>query len=334
MKEYLKLGKKLFPLHRSITGKGVVETLSLIKKKIPNLFIVGSPRCGTTSLFNNLKQHKDIFIPRIKEPRFFDSHVFYDYKKDYPIKSVKKYLELFKTDKLDKKYFLDCSIFALYSKKSINNILKISPEAKFIVIMRDPVDASISMHKQRLGYTDLKMRELSEDFIKCWRMIKFRKKKMLYPVNCRNKILFRYDLLYSYERYIPYLISKIKKKNLFIIFYDDYFTFNELFYNKLFKFLKIRNIKINNHFINTSYPIKNSSFIYYFIKYFVTKSSDLIKKIGFRSDKLLFMYNFFLGFYKLNYKKSDDLSEVKNFFKKTYNYLNLLKKKYPLNLYK
>ena len=45
MKEYLKLGKKLFPLHRSITGKGVVETLSLIKKKIPNLRI-RSFRCG------------------------------------------------------------------------------------------------------------------------------------------------------------------------------------------------------------------------------------------------------------------------------------------------
>jgi hypothetical protein len=189
------------------------------------------------------------------------------------------------------------------------------------------------MHKQRLSYTDLKMRELSENFIKCWRMIKFRKKKMLFPVNCRNKILFRYDLLYSYEKYIPYIISKIKKKNLFIVFYDDYVFSNQLFYNQLFKFLKIKNIKINNYFINISHPIKNSSIIHYFIKYFVCKSSDLRKKIGLRSDKLLFIYKYILKFYKLNYKKNVDLSEVKIFFKTTYKYLNLLKKKYPLNLY-
>jgi hypothetical protein len=98
-----------------------------LKKKKPNLFVLGFPRCGTTSLFNNLKQHKEIFIPRKKEPRFFDRHVYYDYKKDYPIKSMKKYLELFKINKLNKKYFIDCSIFASYSKRSINNILKLSP---------------------------------------------------------------------------------------------------------------------------------------------------------------------------------------------------------------
>ena len=199
-------------------------------------------------------------------------------------------------------------------------------------MLRDPVDASISMHKQRLGYTDLKMRELSKNFIECWKMIKYRKKNMMYPINCRNKILFRYDLLYSYERYIPYLISKINKKNLFIVFYDDYYFSNKLFFNKLFKFLKIRNIKIKNSFFNRSNPIKNSSFIH-FIRYLITKSSYLRKKIGLQSKKFLFVYSYFLGFYKLNYKKNNDLSEVKISFKKTYKYLNFLKKKYSLKQY-
>ena len=39
MNDLLKLGKKLFPLNRSITGEGSLKTLKIIKKKIPKLKI-------------------------------------------------------------------------------------------------------------------------------------------------------------------------------------------------------------------------------------------------------------------------------------------------------
>jgi sulfotransferase family protein len=41
--------------------------------KKPNLFIVGAPRCGTTSLWSYLKDHPDIFMSAEKELYFFDS---------------------------------------------------------------------------------------------------------------------------------------------------------------------------------------------------------------------------------------------------------------------
>ena len=34
----------------------------------PNLFIVGAPKCGTTSLYNYLKWHPEVFMPDKKEP--------------------------------------------------------------------------------------------------------------------------------------------------------------------------------------------------------------------------------------------------------------------------
>ena len=37
----------------------------------PNLFIVGMPKCGTTSLYNSLRQHPDIFMSAFKEPHYF-----------------------------------------------------------------------------------------------------------------------------------------------------------------------------------------------------------------------------------------------------------------------
>ena len=41
--------------------------------KVPNLFIVGAPKCGTTFLYHYLKKHPDIYFPDFKEPHFFGS---------------------------------------------------------------------------------------------------------------------------------------------------------------------------------------------------------------------------------------------------------------------
>jgi hypothetical protein len=51
------------------------------------------------------------------------------------------------------KYRVDGSVFNMYSKESIDRILSLSPNAKFVVILRDPVEASISMHKLRRADT-------------------------------------------------------------------------------------------------------------------------------------------------------------------------------------
>lgn len=39
---------------------------------LPNFFILGAAKCGTTSLANHLRAHPDVFIPDIKEVAFFN----------------------------------------------------------------------------------------------------------------------------------------------------------------------------------------------------------------------------------------------------------------------
>ena len=50
----------------------------------PSFFLVGAPKCGTTSLCHYLGQHPDIFIPRLKELNFFasDLHLHRHYASD------------------------------------------------------------------------------------------------------------------------------------------------------------------------------------------------------------------------------------------------------------
>ena len=39
--------------------------------RLPNFFIIGAPKSGTTALYDTIKQHPDIYMSPIKEPRFF-----------------------------------------------------------------------------------------------------------------------------------------------------------------------------------------------------------------------------------------------------------------------
>ncbi len=39
--------------------------------RAPDFFIVGQPKCGTTALYEMLRRHPQIYMPELKEPRFF-----------------------------------------------------------------------------------------------------------------------------------------------------------------------------------------------------------------------------------------------------------------------
>src|SRR3974377_2022144 len=41
------------------------------QNRIPDFFLVGAPRCGTTALYTYLREHPEIFMPALKEPNFF-----------------------------------------------------------------------------------------------------------------------------------------------------------------------------------------------------------------------------------------------------------------------
>ena len=155
-----------------------------MKTSSPNLFIIGAPKAGTTALVTSLKEHPEIFVPNKKELRFFDAHVFYDHEDDYPLKNMKEYLEKYAGNEAEKsKYRVDGSVFNMYSMESIHNILKLSPNAKFIVMIRDPLTAVKSMFSQRLKYVDPLFREVTEEFSECWRLMQARKNGKKFPSN-------------------------------------------------------------------------------------------------------------------------------------------------------
>ena len=100
--------------------------MSELTKK-PDFFIVGAPKCGTTSFYHYLRQHPQIFMPDNKEPHYFGS----DLKKrsDEFIKTEEEYLSLFK-DADPSQMTGEASTFYLYSKVAQEEIKSFSPHAK------------------------------------------------------------------------------------------------------------------------------------------------------------------------------------------------------------
>ena len=287
----------------------------------PNLFLIGAPKCGTTALAINLAQHQEIYLPQQKEPRFFDKSTFYDYEEDYFTKDLEQYLDFYKDIEPSKKYMMDASVFNMYTKDSIENILSLSPNAKFIIVVRDPVEASVSMHRQRLTYVDVSMREVSEDFNECWNLLEERKKGLGYPKGCRNKFLFRYDLLYSYQNYLPYLRERLGD-NLFIGFYDEYKNDPDTFFKNLFEFLEVEQIKVESKKINESLVVKKS-FLLTTFELFLKYSLGLRKKLGLVGFSN--MKKRLLSLYRIDKKDTKVDKKVYEFFEPTYEYLKELR---------
>lgn len=70
-----------------------------------NLFIVGAAKAGTTSVYNYLKQHKDVYVSPIKEPNYFGSDInWHNFRKDFKINTKVDFEEYFSENDLDEKH--------------------------------------------------------------------------------------------------------------------------------------------------------------------------------------------------------------------------------------
>ena len=107
----------------------------------PNLFLVGAPRCGTTSLFTYLAAHPEIFGPSEKEPHYYDRDLL-----GPGGMSEDEYAALFAGSEAER-WRLDASALYLYSPGAPAAIARDAPGAHVVVSLRDPVELVASWHK-------------------------------------------------------------------------------------------------------------------------------------------------------------------------------------------
>ncbi len=111
---------------------------------LPNYIIAGAQKAGTTTVFKVIKQHHDVFVPKIKEIHFFDRTENFRRGKKY-------YLKYFLGGK-NQKIVMDITPNYMYVKEVPKRIKEILPEVKLIFFLRDPIKRAYSNYWHNVRY--------------------------------------------------------------------------------------------------------------------------------------------------------------------------------------
>ncbi|OOE42559.1 sulfotransferase domain-containing protein, partial [Salinivibrio kushneri] len=182
-----------------------------MENKKPNLFLVGAPKCGTTSMYKYLEQHKDIFFPKVKEPNFFSDN----FSRMQRVSELSSYLALYESS--EEKIQGDASVNYLCSRVAIKKIIDFNPESKFIVMLRNPCDMIYSLHSQLFFTGD----ENERDFEKAWDLIQERKRGNKIPAFCREPYYLQYDEMGKVGNQVHHLLSVIPRNRIHFVLQQD-----------------------------------------------------------------------------------------------------------------
>jgi Sulfotransferase family len=145
--------------------------------RLPNFFLVGAPKAGTTSLYHYLDQHPQICMSPIKEPNFFaaeirqenfdaalrrgvarDARSLREYL-DGPMRKKRfggivanweDYLRLF-ANANNQTALGEASVCNLWSPTASERIAARIPNAKILVMLRDPAERAYSQYLHGVG---------------------------------------------------------------------------------------------------------------------------------------------------------------------------------------
>jgi hypothetical protein len=123
---------------------------------LPNFFLIGAPKSGTTALWHYLRQHPQLFMSERKEPRYFafrDDSVRLNGPGDresFEVMTREQYESLF-DDAGDATAIGEASQWYFYVESAVPEILRAVPHAKLIVVLRDPAERAFSnyLHARR-----------------------------------------------------------------------------------------------------------------------------------------------------------------------------------------
>ena len=198
-----------------------------------NLFCIGCPKSGTTTLFKILCQHSQIHTPKFKEPFFFNNSNYQN--------GIDWYANTYYDDIKNEKWVLDFTPSYLYSDEALFRINEYSKgkDLKFIVMLRNPVERAYShyLHTLRDGLEDLDFNDA----------IQAESERLLnYENNLLSQLKYSYIYQSLYHKHLSKYFESFGRNNFFVINYDSQFLDKSEFKLMISDLQNFLEIKIEN----------------------------------------------------------------------------------------
>lgn len=179
-------------------------------------------------MFRYLSTHPHIFMSDPKEPHYFNT----DYANRF-VTGYDEYTRLFDAAGEHHAYVGEGSTRYLHSQDALRNILEFNPAAKFLVMIRNPVEMAPALHSQAVfdGY------ESEFDFEKAWRLQFRRENGLSVPGICLEPKILLYGSTCLMGQQLRKVLGAVNRSNVCIVLYDDFSVDTGRSYRQVLKYL-------------------------------------------------------------------------------------------------
>jgi Sulfotransferase family len=135
-----------------MTGSTEAPGRPAVEQRVPDFFIVGHPKSGTTALYEMLRSHPGVYMPDLKEPWYLAEDMrarFQPARSGAVPKTLEDYVALFAEAPPDS-LVGEASSSYLFSHRAAARIAELRPDARAIAILREPASFLRSLHGQML----------------------------------------------------------------------------------------------------------------------------------------------------------------------------------------
>jgi len=205
--------------------------------RLPDFFIIGSMKCGTTALYQTLRRHPQIYMPSIKEPRFLASdlraRVPRAGESDYPL-TLDDYLALFSAAAPHQRTG-EATATYIWSRTAADNIADLQPGARIIAILREPAYFLHSLHLSLLWWRI----ETEKDLRKAMALEASRREGRNIPRDSHLPQLLQYSDLIRYVEHLRRYHARFPRDQVLVLIYDDLRNDSETTIRRILRFLDV-----------------------------------------------------------------------------------------------
>lgn len=214
----------------------------------PLACIVGAPRCGTTTYARWLRRRPEVCFSKIKEPHFFTLADLRDASDaEVPTMLMERYVDrFFPHREAATELLAEGSVSYLYAPERLRPMLKVWPNAKFIIALRDPFAMLPSVHQRLLFQGD----EVVKDFASAWRLQKARREGRSIPRSCIDARQLQYLEVARLGEHVRRMFATVGRENCHVILFDDLQNDPTSTYLELLEFLGLEDDGFRDFSVN------------------------------------------------------------------------------------